>query len=179
MALTKLNFGGNQQALVAANIPTLTNTQLPTISSTKMPAGSVLQLLHTEFTSTPTFTGASYSDTGFNLSITPSATSSKIFMIFDMTVYKFGNNTGTEIGGAFKIVRDSTDIKAFEDANAYTHKAERSANNYWEATRMNLTHLDSPSTTSSTNYKLQATSKLQGYVQMQGPSKVTLMEIAG
>ena len=37
MALTKLNFGGNQQALVAANIPTLT--------SNKMPAGSLLQIV--------------------------------------------------------------------------------------------------------------------------------------
>jgi len=29
MALTKLNFGGKQQALVAANIPTVTGTQMP------------------------------------------------------------------------------------------------------------------------------------------------------
>ncbi len=179
MPLTKLNFGGNQQALVAANIPTLTNTQLPVIQSSKMPTGSVLQVLHNESTAAPTFTGSSYTDSGFNQSITPSATSSKIFMIFDFTWYAYRNNIGPEVGGAFKIVRDSTDIKAFEGSAGYTQKVEGAANNYWEAFRTSLTHLDSPSSTSAINYKLHANSKLDGYIQIKGPTKITLMEIAG
>ena len=82
-------------------------------SNTTFPAGHVLQLLHNESTSTVNFTSSSYADSGFSHSITPSATSSKIFMIFDFTWYGYRNNIGPEVGGAFKLVRDSTDIKAF------------------------------------------------------------------
>lgn len=152
---------------------------LTSVAASNMPTGSVLQVLHNESTSAPTFTGSSYTDSGFNQSITPSATSSKIFMIFDFTWYAYRNNIGPEVGGAFKIVRDSTDIKAFEDSSAYTQKVEGAANNYWECFRVSLTHLDSPSSTSATTYKLYCTSKLDGYVQIKGPTKITLMEIAG
>lgn len=148
-------------------------------SSTVFPTGHVLQLLHTEDTTVTASTSTSYANTGFNLSITPSSTSSKVFMIFDFTAFTYSNNQSAEIGAAFKIVRDSTDIKAFEDANGYTLKMERSANNYWEAYRQTLTHLDSPSTTSAVNYKLHHKRLIGGQFQIRGPSKITLMEIAG
>ncbi len=143
------------------------------------PAGHILQLLHNESTSVVNFTSSSYADSGFSHSITPSATSSKIFMIFDFTWYGYRNNIGPEVGGAFKLVRDSTDIKAFEDSSGYTQKVEGAANNYWECFRVSLTHLDSPSSTSATAYKLHCTSKLDGYVSIKGPTKITLMEVAG
>ena len=167
MALTRVKSAG------------ATGGYLSSLAASNMPTGSVLQVLHNESTSAPTFTGSSYTDSGFNQSITPSATSSKIFMIFDFTWYAYRNNIGPEVGGAFKIVRDSTDIKAFEDSSAYTQKVEGAANNYWECFRVSLTHLDSPSSTSATTYKLYCTSKLDGYVQIKGPTKITLMEIAG
>ena len=152
---------------------------LTSVATSNMPTGSVLQVIHYESTSTPTFTSSSYADSGFNQSITPSATSSKIFMIFDFTWYGYRNNIGPEVGGAFKLLRGSTDIKAFEDSAAYTQKVEGAANNYWECFRVSLTHLDSPSSTSATNYKLHCTSKINGYVAIKGPTKITLMEIAG
>ena len=152
---------------------------LTSVATSNMPTGTVLQVLQNESTSVATFTGSSYADSGFNQSITPSATSSKIFMIFDFTWYGYRNNVGPEVGGAFKLVRDSTDIKAFEDSAAYTQKVEGAANNYWECFRVNLTHLDSPSSTSAINYKLHHNSKLDGYNAIKGPTKITLMEIAG
>ena len=170
--------GGNANAIEIAN--SSANVTINNLtSSTGFPAGHVLQLLHNESTSTVNFTSSSYADSGFSHSITPSATSSKIFMIFDFTWYGYRNNIGPEVGGAFKLVRDSTDIKAFEDSSAYTQKVEGAANNYWECFRVSLTHLDSPSSTSATAYKLHCTSKLDGYVSIKGPTKITLMEIAG
>ena len=168
MALTRVKSAG-----------VTTGSFLSSVATSNMPTGSVLQVIHYESTSTPTSTSSSYADSGFNQSITPSATSSKIFMIFDFTWYGYRNSDGYEVGGAFKLVRDSTDIKAFEDAAAYTQKVEGGGLNYWEGFRVNLTHLDSPSSTSSTNYKLQFNSKLDGYVAIKGPTKITLMEIAG
>tara|TARA_B100000900_G_scaffold407006_1_gene418978 strand:+ start:414 stop:1007 length:594 start_codon:yes stop_codon:yes gene_type:complete len=152
---------------------------LTSVATSNMPTGSVLQVLQNESTSTVNFTSSSYTNTGFNLSITPSATSSKIFMIFDFTWYSYRNNIGPETGGAFKLVRDSTDIKAFEDSAGYTIKVEGAASNYWECFRVNLTHLDSPNSTSAVNYKLHHNSKLDGYNSIKGPTKITLMEIAG
>lgn len=73
MALTKLNFGGTQQALVAANIPTLT--------SSSMPSGTIIQ------TVTGTNPGSNdhevpiqgaYAATGFYVEITPTSASNKI-----------------------------------------------------------------------------------------------------
>jgi hypothetical protein len=47
MALTKLNFGGSQTALVASNIPTLTSASMPTnsIIQAKQVTSSLIQLL--------------------------------------------------------------------------------------------------------------------------------------
>lgn len=79
MALTKLNFGGNQQALVAANIPTL--------NSTSMPVGSIVQTLQSlnsyQFaTSSTSFVDLeSASGVVWATSITPSSSSNKVLII--------------------------------------------------------------------------------------------------
>jgi len=74
MALTKLNFGGNQQSLVAANIPTITDTQ--------MPSKSILQTIHSTDGTAATFTSVNGATpaTVISGSITPSATNSKILI---------------------------------------------------------------------------------------------------
>jgi len=144
-----------------------------------VPAGGILQTLHSESTSLVSSTSTSYADTGFNLSITPSSTSSKILIYFEFGNYFFGSSASTELGAAYKFVRDSTDIKAFEDSNGYTIKDERSANTYWNVFRVGLTHLDSPSTTSAVNYKLQYARKIGGTLTIKGVTKIILQEIAG
>jgi hypothetical protein len=73
MALTKLNFGGTQQALVAANIPTVTGTQ--------MPAGTVIQTVtgvNPGATDSEVPIQGAYAATGFYVDITPTSTSNII-----------------------------------------------------------------------------------------------------
>ena len=73
MALTKLNFSGNQTALVAGNIPTL--------AASNMPSGSVIQTVtgtnpgSTDFEVTKQ---GAYAATGFYVDITPTLASNKI-----------------------------------------------------------------------------------------------------
>ena len=172
MALTKVIGSG------LGAIPAISGANLTGLTDSQMPAGSVLQTLHAESTSTVNSTSSSYADTGFNLSITPSSASNNILIQFEFTTYMFGNNDDTEVASAYKFVRGSTDIKAFEDSSGYTTKVERSANNYWEAFRTNFTHLDSPSTTSAVNYKLQFAQKLGGQLTIKGVTKIILTEIA-
>lgn len=144
-----------------------------------VPSGGILQTLHSESTTEVSSTSTSYADTGFNLSITPSSTSSKILIYFEFGSYFFGSNASNEVGVSYKLVRDSTDIKAYEDNGAYTMKVERGASNYWETFRTSLTHFDSPSTASAVNYKLQFARKIGGTATIKGVTKIILQEIAG
>jgi len=73
MALTKLNFGGNQQALVAANIPTITGTQLP--------SGTILQTVtgvNPGANDSEVAIQGAYAATGFYVEITPTSASNRI-----------------------------------------------------------------------------------------------------
>ena len=73
MALTKLNFGGTQQALVAANIPTIT------LSS--MPSGTIIQTVtgtNPGSTDSEVTKQGAYAATGFYVDITPTSASNRI-----------------------------------------------------------------------------------------------------
>ena len=143
MPLTKLNFGGNQQALVAANIPTLTNTQLPTISSAKMPAGSVLQVV----TNTSVSTVSNSSTTAIDLisaSITPKESNSLIM------IKGYQGHANITVGssnayGALYIVDPSSNVLA----GAFLGTAAANSGN------LTVVGFHSPSSTSSQTYKLR------------------------
>jgi len=141
MALTKLNFGGNQQALVAANIPTLT--------SSKMPAGSVLQVIMAEKTNAQQITANStYQDvTGLTLNITPISTSNKVFITVQ---FRWGNNSS--VNNRIRIMRNSTEVQFIDLGNIYYNFSSPNRP-YMDSAN---SHLDSPSTTSQITYKIQA-----------------------
>tara|TARA_E500000305_G_scaffold44360_1_gene34391 strand:+ start:377 stop:847 length:471 start_codon:yes stop_codon:yes gene_type:complete len=156
MALTKLN---NQSlvAVTAAGIP--------------IRSGSVLQVV--QGTSTSNFqqtANASSQDTGLSASITPSATSSKIYISTAAPLVLA--NTEDAI---FYLVRGSS--------NVMLHNMWTNEDSYTTAIH-SFSYLDSPSTTSATTYKVMC-QKDQGeifynYVNA-GTSTATmiLMEIAG
>ena len=145
MALTKLNFGGNQQALVAANIPTLTNTQLPVIDNTKLPTGSVLQTLSmTTNTNTAHSTLNTYTNTNLTLDITPSSTSNKILAIVSFSVRAYHTNYNS--WGRIGLHRGST-LVCTRDVNK-----DGGNNAEWATVPSGFVHLDSPSSTSAQTY---------------------------
>jgi len=179
MALTKLN---NQSlaAVTSAGIPIRT--------------GSVLQVVST--TKTDTFIGQSASlidITGLNVTITPSASSSKVLIMVQCHI------VGTDSNLRLQLVRGST---AIYQGDASGSKGRGSMVGLYDAASgtgaysggANHIHfLDSPSTTSAITYKLQG-SVLSGsatfYIgrtQYDGdnlnatrvPSTITVMEIAG
>lgn len=76
------------------------------------------------------------------ITITPSSTSSKILLKFQLNGYA---RNVTTFG--FKILRGSTDI-----TERYGYHDDPS---YWQGIFFNFEYLDSPSTTSSTTYKVQ------------------------
>ena len=179
MALTKLN---NQSlaAVTAAGIPIRT--------------GSVLQVVSTTKTDTFSAQSASLVDiTGLNVTITPSASSSKILIMVQCHI------VGTDSNLILQLLRGST---AIYQGDASGSKGRGSMVGLYDASNgtgaysggANHIHfLDSPSTTSAITYKLQGsvlTGSATFYIgrtQYDGdnanasrvPSTITVMEIAG
>jgi hypothetical protein len=144
-------------------------------SLTNLSAGKVLQVVSSTYSTSTNLTGTTYTDTGLSLSITPSATTSKILVVISQQAV-FGTGSANNIDGYLQLLRGSTSIS----------DRQRS----WRAdgivaqvgSTVSFTYLDSPSTTSATTYKTQARLTTGGdgrtlYLQNDGVSTITLMEI--
>ena len=106
--------------------------------------GKVLQVQHQEITTTVETSSSSFTDTGFTLAITPSATSSKILCVVNLQ--SLGKASSTLSALSVRIVRTSTDIGRTTNM-MYT----LAGSTYQTAS---IVKLDSPSTTSATTYKV-------------------------
>jgi len=136
--------------------------------------GKVLQVVFGSTTTEKVVSSATFVDTGLSATITPSATTSKILVIAEVSsVGKATANTYVEL----KLLRDSTDLIVFTkeagaDGGTSTNKVGNSG----------CTYLDSPSSTSAITYKTQMNSgSAANYGQTGGSggvSTMTLMEIA-
>ncbi len=180
MALTKIN-----------------NNTLSAI--TGLPAGvggKVLQVQSTTKLDTFTTTSTSFTDiTGMSVSITPSNTSSKIFITASCNL----GVDGTDRNILLKLVRGSTDIYLSDQSGSNRQRSSggihttHGASQPQESQSVNVMFLDSPSTTSATTYKLQGLTQASSNTFTLGrtpgndddtnrasfPSSITVMEIAG
>lgn len=168
--------------LIRANSRTLTGVSLP---ADNMPSGSVLQVQQTKSSAAVSTNSTSFQDF-LTVSITPSATTSKILVTANLYIgTRWWNNNPN-----FQIARDSTVISAnSSDAWPYQFGAD-SSNNEYEMVSYHLELLDSPSTTSAITYKAQVKSQSTSYYVymnrnyaqssiLRGESYITVMEIAG
>ena len=165
-------------------------TTWKTLSYSDYTNGSVIQVQSTTKTDTQTFTTATYTDiTGLSVSITPTATSSKVLVSANITAYAQTNSTQ----GFIRLVRDSTAIGVGTAAGSRVQAtAPVSFTNTYHSLSTGLSFLDSPSTTSATTYKLQirdeaGSSMYVNRSQLDNDSynggryisTITVMEIAG
>ena len=178
----------NLTAIPAANI---TGT-LPAISGanlTGLPAGSVLQVVSTTITSNVSF-GTAASDAWVDiksLAITPSATSSKILIIWNFLA---GIRDGNYPAIKTQWLRDSTVVYGPTRLECYYGKASNTEG-IARRSYVSGTYLDSPNTTSAVTYKIQGdnesgssnTGTYGGNIYAGSGAgantAVTLMEIAG
>lgn len=141
------------------------------IATSKFGAGSVLQVIQTTSSTQVSSTSTTYTDVGISASITPSSSSNKILIIFSCSS---GNSTSQE--SKFNIVRGSTGLST-GDGFSYTYDSAGMHRNH-----VNIAYLDSPSTTSSTTYKMQYKTGSGGTVYAFHAStqgSLLLFEIAG
>jgi hypothetical protein len=164
------------------------STILNMVNTNQLPAGSVLQVVSTTKTDTfATTSGTDVNVTGLSASITPQSTSNKILVLvsasFATTTNQINSITltrgGTPIGGGGVVGSRTSAFKSSYLTSANT------------GGMLSGEHLDSPSTTSSITYQVQAkTSAGTMTIGISGgdadaanhprtSSTITLMEVAG
>ena len=150
------------------------------ITSSKFKIG---QVIHAQTTTQSQSTSTSYATTGFSASITPTSTSSKILVIFEVHYQVFGNGANSDFGGNFKIVRtvSSTDTDVFIEANPTPRTYNAYTGNAYHFGSYNMTELDEPSTTSACTYTVHSKARITdnriSLSQDSAISTVTLMEV--
>ena len=167
LAASKLT--GALPAISAANL-----TGIPAPTTAQMPAGSVLQVVNTNYGTETSSTSATFADTGITLTITPTSANSKILVLVNITGC-FSSVTNNYM--VLKLVRNSQDL-----INIETQALYKAATAAATTSGTGATHLDAPSTTNATTYKVQYRNvSAQGYVMVcagSAKSTITAMEIA-
>ena len=148
--------------------------------------GKIGQIVSVTKTDTFTYSGTGLADvTGLSLSITPVATSSKIYLVANINI---GSNARYT---AFKFVRGSTDIGI---GNAEGNRARVTVSSFsnpnlslgnYQMPNSSASFLDSPSSTSELTYKIQMINNSgTGYLNRwgvdtgaSGVSTITAIEI--
>ena len=152
-------------------------TGTTTLASSAITTGKVGQVLSTTAQNYMSTTSTSYVDTGTTIDITPTATSSKIYIGFDSGLCYEGNNYSNFYCYA-TIDRGGTNLGGAAGLTGIYCNALNSYNDYGFNFSMN--YLDSPSTTSATTYKIQwrvNNAGAQIYYNLEGKSTITVMEI--
>jgi hypothetical protein len=147
--------------------------------------GGILQVVSATKTDSFSTTSQTFVDvTGVSASITPSNTSSKVFIFVSGVV---GNSSSTQLS-PINIVRDSTNIAQSTSASAANATLTIYTNNGNNNSGFAISFLDSPSTTSSTTYKLQMRSngsssatigRIAPNTDWGSITTITLLEVAG
>jgi hypothetical protein len=169
----KLTVGANDTVLVA-------DSSTATGLKWAAPAGGgkVLQVVSATTTTSTNITSASYTDTTITATITPTLATSKILVLISAQNLAYWSSTNTVVQCKAQLLRGATQI--LEDL-IFAQLEGASAGAGYKGSSSSIIYLDSPSTTSSTTYKLQAAKVLGNGIYFQGSnsnaSTITLLEI--
>ena len=166
------NVTGTLPAITAANLTNIPAANIVGVATAGFSRtggfGGLLQLVSTTKTDHFSTTSSSLTEvTGLNVTITPSATSSKVYLNIDVSV---GGET-SYIG--FNIKRDSTliAVTAGVDGNDTRHQGTFATTVSGNSTlrTIGFSFLDTPNTTSAVTYKIQVYSFDSRYFYLNRP----------
>jgi len=170
---TEITLGDSGDTFTIPSGVTLTN------NGTASGFGKIGQVVQGTDTTETAITSTSYADTGLSASITPTSTSSKILVMWDIQ-YRVNTGSSNNIIAFIKTLRDTTLIGSYAKARSDGFVGEYGGT-------ITFSFLDTPSSTSSITYKTQAALGTSGdgrtfYAETgQGGvtalSAITLMEV--
>ena len=179
---TDFTFGDSGDTFTIPSGATITN------SGTASGFGKVLQVVSFSYNTLETTTSTTFVNTGLVLAITPSATSSKVYVMVNASI-------GCQEYGWFNLVRDSTDLDQGISSGSRTVCTRPLPQDLGSAggQPVDILFLDSPSTTSEITYRVAWAEQSAGNIlamnqssgdadadyAWRGSSSITLMEIAG
>lgn len=130
-----------------------TTTLSTKLATSNLGAGAVLQVVSNHITSQHSTSTTGEEDiTDMNVTITPSSTSSKILVLVQMVV-----GSGQDTGNHFTLKRGSTAVGVGSTDGSRTQVSfgfDGGNSDSNRVTTLSFHHLDSPSTTSATTYKI-------------------------
>ena len=184
MALSKIDAAN----FLTGTIPdtNINNASLDNV--TGLPAGvggKVLQVVQSIGTgATFTTTSTSFVATGTSVSITPSSTSSKIFVMCSTGLFWVNTSDATASGGGATIYRGATNINPNGGGTKQMMRNYRIGGVSIQNGGLTMSVLDSPNTTSSTTYTAYIKSiwnnpTIQWNSSDDDVAVITAMEIAG
>ena len=144
-------------------------------------SGKILQVVNATHSTQVLVSSTTFAATGLTASITPSATSSKVFVIITNPMRAWNKNiSNTTSGRAFsKLYRDGSEVHNFYGFRYYDNELIQ-RDMEWNGT---LTFMDSPATTSSVSYEQYIASdgsNISAYsCYNNNTASITLMEVAG
>ena len=144
-------------------------------------SGKILQVVNATHSTQVLVSSTTFGATGLTASITPSSTSSKVFVIITNPMRGWNeNNSATGSGFAYsKLYRDAAEVHDFNSFHYYDNEGQPR----WMEWNGTLTFMDSPATTSSVSYEQYIASQGTSYsvysCYNNKTASITLMEVAG
>ena len=149
-----------------------------TLGTARLPAGSVLQVVSATINSSTSTISTSFINTPITLSITPSSSSNKIFIMVSTPIY---SQSGGTYAARFTLFRgDVTGVNlsngGLDFANIWSGSGQLSIH-------LSMSFLDTPNTTSAQTYTVgmrsEGNSQAAEVMSSGRSATITLMEIAG
>jgi hypothetical protein len=158
----------------------------PVVTRSLLPAGSILQVVSTTVTTAASTAPSAFAwadVSGLSLSITPTKTSSKIFVTYNLPA---GASIQCFVGS--RIVRNSTAVGVNTSSSTMLASSIVFITDNGRLETLSGSFLDSPSTTSATTYKMQYAQNTTATIYLNrrgsatdlgGAATITAFEIAG
>jgi hypothetical protein len=147
---TKLAVGANNTVLTADST---TATGLKWAAASSGGSGRILQVQQATFGTQSSTSSTTYSDTGLTVTITPTAASSTIMVLFFLPIAKQGN-VNSKLN--WKLLRASTTL-----SNTQVNYLRNDTASLFQSS-LSYSYYDSPATTSATIYKVQYATNSSG-----------------
>lgn len=179
------NDGDTSQWVQVKSDATLSSTLGNRVTALELP-GRIVQVVSATLTTATSASSSAFvwtDVTGLTLSITPTKTSSKIFVTYNLPV----SASGTCFVGA-RIVRNSTGIGVNTSSSTMNASSITYITDNGRLETLSGSFLDSPATTSATTYKMQYTqnatftlyaNRRAAATDLGGAATITAFEVAG